>query len=91
MGEDQMDINVKVQKATTEWAFIAARAEKRDILNLEVAKVEKGDGADLTLVRHWIGEVQLANHSVMNKEMQWELLRCTMRGPFQWSWRPSSQ
>ena len=50
----------RAHQATVEQANIATRSELRDILQLEIQKVEKCDGADPSLVRRWVKDIELA-------------------------------
>jgi hypothetical protein len=47
------------QQAAVEQANIAARAERREILRQEVAKIDKCDGTDSALVQRWLKDVEL--------------------------------
>ena len=50
----------QAQQAAIEQANIAARVERRGILQQEITKVERCDGSDPSLVRRWLKEIQLS-------------------------------
>lgn len=62
-------------------AQIAARQERRDIIAREAEKISKCDGADPTLVRAWVQEVQLARNLPDNAAAV-ELVSSTAAGAF---------
>ena len=73
----------QAQQAAIEQANIAARVERRGILQQEVAKVERCDGSDPSLVLCWLKEIQLsAPHLNTDNEMLVELAASTAGGAF---------
>ena len=62
-------------------AEIAARNERRSIIAVEIAKVQKCDGSDPALVRQWIQEIQLAR-GLPDNAAAIELISSTAAGVF---------
>ena len=55
-----MELNQQATQAVIEQTNISARAERREILQQEINKIERCDGTDPALVRRWLKEVQLS-------------------------------